>query len=92
MKSVFKQLVVVAVAVMAIAPAFAAEGADTPRQPTKGTKSYQISREKPAQPATEDVATAETVQNIAPAAGATEEALENDGKALREQIRLPRKN
>lgn len=90
MKSVMKQMLIAAVALLAVAPAFAADNVDAPRAPTKGTKSYQVSREASA-PEEITAINDKAVQDIAPAAGATEEKAD-EGKTLREEIRLPRKN
>lgn len=91
MKTVVKQVLVLAALMLAV-PAMAAEG------PTKGTKSYQSARaEKPAdqtQASTETPATAQEAANMAPAAGDTAltEEKADEGKTMREEMRLPRKN
>ncbi len=90
MKSVLKQMLMTVAAITVIAPAFAAE----PRMPTKGTKFYQSSKSTDAQTSGQDQAAAQPpsdVQDIAPAAGATEEKADT-GRSLREEMRLPRKN
>jgi hypothetical protein len=92
MKNVVKQVLMLAVLLVAT-PVLAGEG------PTKGTKSYQSSAraEKPAQPEqTADAApvTANDVSQIAPAAGDTAESQDqpSEGKTMREEMKLPRKN
>ena len=91
MKNIVKQTLILAVLTLAI-PAIAAEG------PTKGTKSYQSARsEKPAQPEQTDeqaITAADDVSQIAPAAGDTTDAKNESeqGKTMREEMRLPRKN
>lgn len=90
MKNIVKQVLMLAV-LLGAAPAFA-EG------PTKGTKSYQAARsEKPAQPEqTADAApvTANDASQIAPAAGDTDAPQDHaaQGKTMREEMKLPRKN
>jgi hypothetical protein len=81
MKSITKQLLIAAAAVLVAAPAVAAEV-------TKGTKSYQTRTEKPADVAS--AATPEDVADIAPAAGDTDTTIKKE-KSLKEEIRLPRK-
>lgn len=91
MKNIVKQALMLAV-LLAAAPSIAAEG------PTKGTKSYQSARnEKPAQPqeaANAAPVTADDVSQIAPAAGDTADVQDkaDEGKTMREEMRLPRKN
>ncbi len=90
MKTVVKQIIMLAVLMLAV-PAIAAEG------PTKGTKSYQSARsEAPAgQEAAATPTTAEEAAQMAPAAGATTDEPADTGekvKTMREEMRLPRKN
>lgn len=93
MKNILKQLVAAAFIVALAAPAIAAD--EAPRAPTKGTKSYQTPRDNApaaAETANADQGTsAEDMQNIAPAAGATDAPSET-GKSMKEELRLPRKN
>jgi uncharacterized iron-regulated membrane protein len=93
MKFVVKQIVISAVALMLAAPAMATEGL------TKGTKSYQAARQD-APAAQEEQTTssapssAEQAAQVAPAAGdtASTQAHTEQGKTMREEMRLPRKN
>ena len=91
MKNIVKQALILAI-LLVTTPALAGEG------PTKGTKSYQAARaEKPAQPEqTADAVpvTAKDVSQIAPAAGDTAEPQDApaEGKTMREEMKLPRKN
>lgn len=94
MKFVVKQIVMAAAVLTIAVPAFAAETAGAPRMPTKGTKSYQTGRAQTTEDKTQTIADTskpEDVQNIAPAAGATEDKADT-GKSFKEEMRLPRKN
>ncbi len=92
MKNTLKHSLLAVAAVIASTPAFAAD-TTSPRIPTKGTKSYQVSRSQPST-TEEQQATAETAnpQDIAPAAGATDDQKADKGFNLRDEMRLPRKN
>lgn len=92
MKLVVKQAVMAAALLIVTAPAFAGEA----HMPTKGTKSYQTAHTQVPEQTditadAADTAKPEDVQNISPAAGATDEPAEN-GKSFKEEMRLPRKN
>lgn len=85
----------IAIALVIAAPAMAAQGL------IKGTKSYQAGRsgqpeEMPAaEAANTNTQSAEDVSKIAPAAGdqtPAETTTQNQGKTMREEMRLPRKN
>lgn len=84
-------MVMLLVVVTAPAAVFAADGG-----PTKGTKSYQSAKSNTAeeQPAAQDIRAENTQkpQDIAPAAGVSEDRTEPQGKSFKEEIRLPRKN
>lgn len=85
MKTLVK-MTIIAAALIAATPAFAGES-----RPTKGTKSYQIDRSDAKTEQTAEAKTADDVQNIAPAAGDTQMDV-SEGKSMKEEIRLPRKN
>lgn len=94
MKSIIKQTVIAAAALMVMAPAFAAENTGNAGKLTKGTKSYQTSRPAPQKADTQPAPSNEMpgdVTTIAPAAGDTMD-MPKTGKSMKEELRLPRKN
>lgn len=86
MKNIVKQTVVVlALALLAAAPSFAAEI-------TKGTKSYQIGADKSEEQAAATQQKPDEIAKIAPAAGDQEPVEDPAEKSFKDELRLPRKN
>lgn len=88
MKNVSKQMLAMMALCLMASPVVAGEM-------TKGTKSYQSRTNQTEQTManTPEEMSAEDVANMAPAAGDTMDAPENDTqKSLREDMRLPRKH